>query len=67
MPLTKKRILRSLKTLSSKPKFNNIFLINEQKKRFIFLKLKFDNLILYNNFQQNKLINFSLNNQNFKQ
>ena len=67
MSLTKKRILRPLKTLSSKPKFNNIFLIIEQKKLFIFLKLKFDNLILYNNFQQNKLINFSLNNQNFKQ
>lgn len=50
MQLTKKRILRSLKTLSSKPKFNNIFLIIEQKKLFIFLKLKFDNLILYNNF-----------------
>lgn len=67
MLLNKKRIIRLLKKLSSKSKFNNIFLIIEQKKLFILLKLKFDNLILYNNFQQNKMINFSLNNQNFKQ
>jgi hypothetical protein len=61
MPLTKKKLLRLLKDLNSRLKFNNIFLITKQKKYLRFLELKFDNLILHNNFQSNKLIDFFLN------
>ena len=63
MPPTKNQILRSIKEFRSKKKFNNIFLITEQKKYLKFLKLKFDNLIFYNSFRSNNLTDFSLYNR----